>query len=74
MGLNVTGDTNLSVDTDSFAVVWKSAGEQAETNREKNRKLAPELARDLADAGMFKLFVPAEIGGLENWPPSRAIG
>ena len=67
MGLNVRGDTNLSVDTDSFAVVWKSAGEQAETT-EKNRKLAPELARDLADAGMFKLFVPAEIGGLELAP------
>jgi alkylation response protein AidB-like acyl-CoA dehydrogenase len=65
--LNVTGDTNLSVDTDSFALAWKSAGEQAEAT-EKNRKLAPELARDLADAGMFKLFVPAEIGGLELGP------
>ena len=61
------GDTSLSVDVDSFEVVWQSAGEQAETT-EKNRKLAPELARNLADAGMFKLFVPAEIGGLELVP------
>ncbi len=60
-------DIHLSVNVDKFEAAWQSAGEQAETS-ENNRKLASELARDLADAGMFKLFVPAEIGGLELAP------
>ncbi len=61
------GNTSLSVDVDSFTAAWKSAGARAETT-EKNRRLAPELARKLADAGMFKLFVPEDIGGLELSP------
>ncbi|MEC8247693.1 MAG: acyl-CoA dehydrogenase family protein, partial [Pseudomonadota bacterium] len=60
-------DIHLSVNVSKFEAAWQSAGEQAEIS-EKNRKLASELARDLADAGMFKLFVPAEIGGLELAP------
>ncbi len=61
------GNTSLSVDVDSFTGAWKAAGARAETT-EKNRRLAPELARKLADAGMFKLFVPEDIGGLELSP------
>ena len=61
------GDMSLSVDVGKFEAASQSAGEQAEIT-EKNRKLAPKLARNLADAGMFKLFVPAEIGGLELSP------
>ncbi len=60
-------DVSLSVDVDAFAPSWQAAQNAAEAT-EKNRKLAPELARDLADAGMFKLFVPSEIGGLELSP------
>jgi alkylation response protein AidB-like acyl-CoA dehydrogenase len=60
-------DMSLSVDVDAFTPSWQAAQNAAEAT-EKNRKLAPELARDLADAGMFKLFVPSEIGGLELSP------
>jgi alkylation response protein AidB-like acyl-CoA dehydrogenase len=60
-------DMSLSVDVDAFTPSWQAAQNAAEAT-ERNRKLAPELARDLAAAGMFKLFVPAEIGGLELSP------
>ena len=60
-------DMSLSVDVDAFTPSWQAAQNAAEAT-ERNRKLAPELARDLADAGMFKLFVPSEIGGLELSP------
>ena len=60
-------DVSLSVDVDAFAPSWQAAQNAAEAT-ERNRKLAPELARDLAAAGMFKLFVPSEIGGLELSP------
>ncbi len=60
-------DMSLSVDVDAFAPSWQAAQNAAEAT-ERNRKLAPELARDLAAAGMFKLFVPSEIGGLELSP------
>ena len=60
-------DMSLSVDVDAFTPSWQAAQNAAEAT-ERNRKLAPELARDLAAAGMFKLFVPSEIGGLELSP------
>ena len=37
---------------------------------ERQRRLPADLARDLARAGMFTLFVPHEIGGRELSPPA----
>lgn len=50
-----------------FATVCAAAKTSAEAT-EAARALAPELARQLADAGMFSMFVPKDIGGAQLTP------
>ena len=50
-----------------FAAICAAAQSQAEAT-EAARALAPELARQLADAGMFAMFVPKDVGGHQLTP------
>lgn len=39
---------------------------------EENRKMAPEIMSALVDAGLFRMWVPKALGGLET-PPNEAL-
>ena len=51
-----------------FNAVCQAAA-QASALTEAERQLPTDLARDLARAGMFNMFVPQKIGGQELSPP-----
>ena len=52
---------------DIKAVCARAAGESEAT--EAARQLSPELARALAGAGFFNMFVPTSLGGAQLPPP-----
>jgi indole-3-acetate monooxygenase len=57
-----------SVITADIEAVCQKAAAQSEAS-EQARQLSPELARALAAAGLFDMFVPAALGGQELAPP-----
>ncbi len=66
--MNARADKQIEFKKDKkFAAICAAAQTSAEAT-EAARALAPELARQLADAGMFSMFVPAAIGGAQLTP------
>jgi alkylation response protein AidB-like acyl-CoA dehydrogenase len=66
----VNAQANLKVEFQKdkkLSAICTAAQNQAEAT-EAARALAPKLARQLADAGMFSMFVPEAVGGAQLTP------
>jgi alkylation response protein AidB-like acyl-CoA dehydrogenase len=59
----------MAIDEAAFAALCAEAAREAEAT-EQARQLSPELARRIANIGLFSMFVPKQIGGGEMTPPA----
>jgi len=67
MMTHVTSNNEPGINSEDFATVCADAAGQAEAT-EQAGQLAPELARRIANIGLFSMFVPKQIGGAEMAP------
>ena len=62
-------NNDMAIDEAAFAALCAEAAREAEAT-EQARQLSPELARRMANIGLFSMFVPKQIGGGEMTPPA----